>query len=76
MRAHRVCVAGILQRYLLRHRSEIFVDVNTITLAQTNDLRVVDLALQEGQQPGSGKMLGHAYSLHGNTFDANWEMAN
>jgi hypothetical protein len=50
--------------------------VNTITPAQTNDLRVVDLALQEGRQPGFGKMLGHAYSLHGNTFDANWEMAN
>jgi hypothetical protein len=32
--------------------------------------------VQEGQQPGIGKMLGYAYSLHDNTFDANWELAN
>ena len=32
--------------------------------------------VQEGKQPGFGKMLRYAYSLHGNTFDANWEMAN
>jgi hypothetical protein len=29
--------------------------------------------VQEGKQPGFGKMLGYAYSLHDNTFDANWE---
>jgi hypothetical protein len=32
--------------------------------------------VQEGKQPGFGKMLGYAYSLHDNTFDANWEMVN
>ena len=26
--------------------------------------------------PGIGKMLGYAYSLHDNTFETNWEMAN
>ena len=31
---------------------------------------------KEGKQPGFGKMLGYAYSLHDNTFDANWGMAN
>ena len=32
--------------------------------------------VQEGKPPGIGKMLGYAYSLHDNTFDANWEMVN
>ncbi len=32
--------------------------------------------VQEGRQPGIGKMLGYAYSLHDNTFDANWELVN
>ncbi len=27
----------------------------------------------EGQPPGFGRMLGYAYSLHDNTFEANWE---
>ncbi|MCU0591915.1 MAG: hypothetical protein MUC57_10625 [Desulfobacterales bacterium] len=29
--------------------------------------------VREGRQPGIGKMLGYAYSLHDNTFDENWE---
>lgn len=29
--------------------------------------------IKEGQQPGYGRMLGYAYTLHDNTFDANWE---
>jgi hypothetical protein len=29
--------------------------------------------VREGHQPGIGKMLGYAYSLHDNTFDENWE---
>jgi len=31
---------------------------------------------QEGKQPGFGKMLGYACSLHDNTFDVNGEMVN
>ena len=31
---------------------------------------------QEGKPPGVGKMLGYSYSLHDNTFEASWEMAN
>jgi hypothetical protein len=27
----------------------------------------------EGKQPGYGKMLGYAYTLHDNTFEVNWE---
>jgi hypothetical protein len=30
----------------------------------------------EGKQPGYGKMLGYAYTLHDNTFQANWEKVN
>jgi hypothetical protein len=29
--------------------------------------------VQEGKQPGIGRMLGYAYSLHDNTIEANWE---
>jgi hypothetical protein len=32
--------------------------------------------IREGQQPGYGKMLGYAYTLHDNTFEANWEKVN
>ena len=32
--------------------------------------------VQDGKQPGIGKMLGYAYSLYDNTFDANWGMAD
>jgi hypothetical protein len=32
--------------------------------------------VQEGQRPGIGKMLGYSYSLHDNTFETNWEIAN
>lgn len=31
---------------------------------------------REAKQPGIGKMLGYAYSLHDNTFENNWEPAN
>ena len=30
--------------------------------------------IRKGVQPGIGKMLGYAYTLHDNTFEANWEM--
>ncbi len=30
--------------------------------------------VQEDQLPGSGRMRGYAYSLHDNTFEANWEV--
>jgi hypothetical protein len=32
--------------------------------------------VKPGQQPGYGKMLGYAYTLHDNTFEANWEKVN
>jgi hypothetical protein len=32
--------------------------------------------VQEGKMPGVGRMLGYAYSLHDNTFDANWDRLN
>jgi hypothetical protein len=32
--------------------------------------------LKEGQLPGYGKMLGYSYTLHDNTFEANWEKVN
>ena len=32
--------------------------------------------IKPGQQPGHGKMLGYAYTLHDNTFEANWEKVN
>ena len=31
--------------------------------------------IQKGVLPGIGKMLGYAYTLHDNTFKANWEIA-
>jgi hypothetical protein len=30
--------------------------------------------IKEGQQPGYGRMLGYAYTLYDNTFEANWEV--
>lgn len=32
--------------------------------------------IRPGQQPGYGKMLGYAYTLHDNTFEVNWEKVN
>lgn len=32
--------------------------------------------VREGQQPGIGKMLGYAYTLHDTTFETNWEVVN
>jgi len=32
--------------------------------------------IKEGQPPGYGRMLGFAYTLHDNTFEANWEKVN
>jgi len=31
--------------------------------------------VRKGVMPGIGKMLGYAYTLHDNTFEANWEIA-
>jgi hypothetical protein len=31
--------------------------------------------VQKGVLPGIGKMFGYAYTLHDNTFEANWEIA-
>jgi hypothetical protein len=31
--------------------------------------------IEQGKQLGIGKMLGYAYTLHDNTFEANWELA-
>ena len=30
--------------------------------------------IREGVLPGIGKMFGYAYTLHDNTFEANWEI--
>ena len=30
--------------------------------------------IKKGVLPGVGKMLGYAYTLHDNTFEANWEI--
>jgi hypothetical protein len=30
--------------------------------------------IQPNVNPGIGQMLGHAYTLHDNTFESNWEM--
>lgn len=29
--------------------------------------------IKDGELPGIGKMLGYAYTLHDNTFEANWD---
>jgi hypothetical protein len=56
--------------------------LNTSDDPKTGDCRAIPAIYlcywraQEGKQPGFGKMLGYAYSLHDNTFDANWEMVN
>jgi hypothetical protein len=54
--------------------------LNTSDDPETGDLRAIPAIylcywrVKEGKQPGIGKMLGYAYSLHDNTFDANWEV--
>jgi hypothetical protein len=32
--------------------------------------------IRKGVLPGIGKMLGYAYTLHDNTFEANWEIVD
>ena len=32
--------------------------------------------LKNGQLPGTGKKLEYSYTLHDNTFEANWEIAS
>ena len=44
---------------------------------QTRMLPAIYLAywkVQTGMLPGIGKMFGYAYTLHDNTFEANWEI--
>ncbi|MDH3802221.1 MAG: hypothetical protein OEU80_09065 [Deltaproteobacteria bacterium] len=44
---------------------------------QTRMLPAIYLAywkVQKGMLPGIGKMFGYAYTLHDNTFEANWEI--
>jgi hypothetical protein len=54
--------------------------LNTADDPETGEYRVIPAVylcywrVKKGQQPGIGKMLGYAYSLHDNTFDANWEV--
>ena len=56
--------------------------LNTSDDPETGDYRVIPAIylcywrVQDGKQPGIGKMLGYAYSLHDNTFDANWEVVH
>jgi hypothetical protein len=52
---------------------------NTTDDPETGDYRTMPAIylcyrrVQEGKPLGFGRMLGYAYSLHDNTFDANWE---
>ena len=44
---------------------------------QTRMLPAIYLAywkVQKGVLPGIGKMFGYAYTLHDNTFEANWKI--
>jgi hypothetical protein len=44
---------------------------------QTRMLPAIYLAywkVQKGVLPGIGRMFGYAYTLHDNTFEANWEV--
>ena len=47
---------------------------------QSGELRMIPAIylaywrVQQGVVPGIGKMLGYAYTLHDNTFQANWEI--
>ncbi|MDH3898997.1 MAG: hypothetical protein OEV18_16575 [Deltaproteobacteria bacterium] len=44
---------------------------------QTRMLPAIYLAywkVQKGMLPGIGKMFGYAYTLHDNTFEANWKI--
>ena len=56
--------------------------LNTGTAADPHDVRVVPAVylcywrVQEHQMPGIGRMRGYAYSLHDNTFEANWEVVD
>lgn len=56
--------------------------LNTDDDPETGEYRVIPAIylcywrVKEGRQPGIGKMLGYAYSLHDNTFDTNWERLN
>ena len=56
--------------------------LNTSDDPRTGDCRAIPAIylcywrVQEGKQPGIGKMLGYAYSLHDNTFETNWELLN
>ena len=34
------------------------------------------LRIREGERQVTGKMIGYAYTLHDNTFEANWEVVN
>ncbi len=56
--------------------------LNTSDDPETGDYRTMPAIylcysrLKEGKKPGFGKVLCYAYSLHDNTFDANWERVN
>lgn len=54
---------------------------HTVGNMQTEEPRLVPAIylaywrIQKGVLPGIGKMLGYAYTIHDNTFEANWEIA-
>jgi hypothetical protein len=56
--------------------------LNTAAAGDSEDVRVVPAVylcywrVQENQLPGIGRMRGYAYSLHDNTFEANWEVVD
>ncbi len=55
--------------------------LNTSDDPETGDPRLLPAIyltywkIKKGERQGIGKMLGYAYSLHDNTFEANWEHA-
>jgi hypothetical protein len=54
--------------------------LNTSDDPATGELRTIPAIylsywkIKNGILPGIGKMMGYAYSLHDNTFNANWEI--
>ena len=52
---------------------------NTSDDPETGDFRLMPAIyltywrIKEGERQGIGRMLGYTYTLHGNTFEANWE---
>ena len=63
---------------LWREKKEVWQ--NTSDDPQTGNPRLIPAIqltywkIRKGGQQGIGKMLGYAYTLHDNTFEANWDI--